>query len=268
MITIIIPDLHGDFTEFCNILYKYDILDDMSPSYVANIMLNNSYENILHMENKQIIQLGDILDSRDRQPNSQYTIDYSDMLLFTFICKMKRAFKNQIILICGNHELMNCRNICDYASDKFPRTVGEIEYITKNVNEIFQFHYIDENRNLYIHSCIPVDAVSVNDLDIINSYIKSNLLTMSSEEFSRMYNYLFARSYGTFSQLSKLGVNRAFFGHTPHEHVKIVDNSIFYVDTMISRSFSSMSNVYECIHLNDDNSVSIDLIDRYIKYDI
>lgn len=266
--TIIIPDLHGDFDEFINILKTYDILKDTSPSNISSIIHGNMYKTSLNMENKRLIQLGDLLDSRDRCDNNKYALRYTDMKVFNFICNMKRAFPRQIVLIMGNHELLNCRKRYDYVSPLTPRTDSDYSIIVDNVRELFDYYYVDENANLYIHACIPNDVTSIEDLSIISKFLTLNLVSDTEEiKFENLYSYIFSRDYATTSTLDMLGIKNAFFGHTPHENVYNIDNRIFYVDTMISRSFCSRINSYDCMHITMDNNVIyIDKIQRSIKY--
>lgn len=266
MLSIIIPDLHGDFDEFCNILYRYEILSTLDKNYINKLGSVNSLKENLNMKNKKIIQLGDILDSHDRQCNNSYTIKYTDMVVFTFICNLKDAFPDQVFLIIGNHELLNCRKIYSYVSPHSQRTSTEYNYIYNNVRRIFQYAYIDENNSLYMHSSIPHDIESINEFKDIDYFIKKNITDLNNREFAILYEYLFDREYAKSSNLNKLDISRVFFGHTPHEYVHIIDGSIFYVDTMISRSFMSLSNYYSCISIDSNNRLSIDLIERYIKY--
>lgn len=267
MLSIIIPDLHGDFDEFCNILFKYGIIKSLASTYIKYLILSNNLKNELNMKNKRLIQLGDILDSQDRKPRNQYTIKYNDMLLFTFVCKIKRAFRSQVYLIMGNHELLNCRRIFEYVSPFSTRNSREYLNILNNVLDLFEYYFIDENHNLYIHSCIPDQVSSRADLESINKYIKNNINKMSNQQFSAFYNDIFTRKYANRNSLSRVRANRVFFGHTPHSNVFVIDDCIFYVDTMISKAFASMLNTYECIHIDSiGNKVYIDKIYRRIKY--
>lgn len=267
MLSIIIPDLHGDFEEFCNILYVYRILNENNKKYISEIMLSNLYKSRLNMQNKRIIQLGDILDSKNRNPNSKYSINYSDMLLFSFICGFKQAFPDQVILIMGNHELLNCRKVFEYVSPYSSRNSSDYSNIVNSVLSLFQYSFIDDFNNLFIHACIPRIAKSKHDLVSIDEFIKLHLLDLTNIQFSNLYNCIFKREYTSQDQLDVLGINRVFFGHMPHENVLVMNNnSTFYVDTMISRSFSSMLNAYECISINDDNSISIDTFKRFVRY--
>lgn len=266
MFSIIIPDLHGDFDEFCNILHVYGILKERTNQYISNMMISGSYKTDLNMHGKRVIQLGDILDSKDRKEASTYSICYSDMLLFTFICKFKEAFPSQVILIMGNHELLNCRQVFDYVSKYSRRNKQHYEYILKNVLELFQYSYIDELDNLFIHACIPVEISSKYILTEVDEYIKRYMTKMSNNDFGKLYNLLFTREYASVPLLSKLKVNRVFFGHIPHEQVYVIDNRIFYVDTMISRSFATMLDTYQCVSIDESNTVSIDKIGRYVRY--
>jgi hypothetical protein len=130
----------------------------------------------MNFENKKIIQLGDILDSRDRIYETNESIKYDDMILFRLLCEMKKTFPLNIILILGNHEYLNCLRVYTYVSSFSSRNDSEYEYILRHVLKYFQYFYIDEYRNLYIHASLPIDAMCTHDLIEIDKYLRENWL--------------------------------------------------------------------------------------------
>lgn len=262
--TIIIPDLHGDFDEFCNILYYYNIIKTRCPKYMIEILTNQSYIQNLDMYNKKLIQLGDILDSKSRISEKTDLIEYSDCILFVFLCDMKRYFPSNVVLISGNHELLNCKSIYTYVSANSQRENFIQKYIESNTANLFNYYYIDDNRYLYIHAPIPDDVRSIDDLNKYECTIK-NISKLSTCEFVKLYDKLFKREYNNILQLDSLGIKKVFYGHIPHCKLKIINYRIYFVDNMISRSFVSYNNIYYCISIKNDK-INIDGIERYLKY--
>lgn len=232
--TYIIPDIHGDFKQLCNILYIIGVLKDKSIETIKKILLNNDYS-FINMKYKKIIQLGDILDSKSRTSNND-TIKYSDMLSFIFLCKLKLKYPTQIILIIGNHEYLNFNKIYNYVSSFSTRNLNEYEYIKKNYINLFQYYYIDEFNNLYIHSSVPSNVSTVNTLNMYEKELKT--VKLNSNDFISLYQEVFTRDIPSLELLDLLNINSIFMGHTPHDNVLILHDRIYYVDTYISECFS------------------------------
>lgn len=265
-IKIIIPDLHGDFIQFKNILSYFQIIDKtedlesllLSPSYVFKSKIN--------MQGKQIIQLGDILDSKSRVKNGQ-ECNYSDMLLFIFLVRLKENFKNDVVLIIGNHEYMNCHGIYHYANchslnRNNLRNKIQHRFIKLSLLKHFQYHYIDENQNLYIHAALPTD-LNLKDANslLINSIVNGKNIYNTDEQFIDIYKTLFSRNMPTTSELDGHNVNYIFMGHTPVRYIKPINDRIFYLDNCISRSFNSENDFFYIVTLQQ-NKYHIHTISR------
>lgn len=262
MKTIIIPDIHGDFDEFCNILYNFNILDNLDSSYISNIIETYSYSR-LNMNDKKIIQLGDILDSKYRTDESKnHEIKYTDMLVYIFLCNMKKYFPEQVILIIGNHEFLNYNNIFSCVSDYSTRNEDEIEYISKSIDKYFQYYYLDKNDNLFIHSSIPSDIASINMLSACDKQLK---MKYSLFNLNKIYNRIFTRIKPTIEHLDCLGVKRVFMGHTPFTKITSFNNNrIFYCDICISKSFPILNSKYQILIINENNNLETINITRLV----
>lgn len=255
--TIIIPDIHGDFDELCNILYKFNILKELSSNYLTSIMRNNEYSK-LNMNNKILIQLGDILDSKTRTIEAKkHELKYTDMLVFIFLCNLKKTFPKNVILIIGNHEYLNYNKIFNCVSEYSHRNIKEIEYIKKSIDKYFQYYYIDIYKNLYIHSSLPDNLASINMLDSYNTKLKS------TNNFVNNYHQIFTRKIPTINQLNLIGINRIFMGHTPYQKITIYNNRIYYCDISISKSFPIYNYNYEIITIDNLNNIKFNIIKRF-----
>jgi len=260
-ITYVIGDIHGDFKQLCNILYIIGIIKNKSIQVIKNMLLNDDYTNI-DMNNKKLIQLGDILDSKSRTSNKD-TIIYSDMLSFIFLCKLKIKYPTQVILIIGNHEYLNFNKIYNYISTHSTRNINEYEYIKKNYIKLFQYYYIDKFNNLYIHSSIPIDINTISDLDKYEKDLKK--IKNNNNDIIKLYEIVFKRDIPLIELLNKLNINNVFMGHTPHDEVLILNERIYYIDTFISECFfdiNKKSKDYKIVNINNNNKIEIIKINR------
>jgi len=102
---IIIGDIHGDIKRFKTILIN------------ANV-INNNFEWIAEPPNTIIVQLGDQIDSLNRNTNENWEIlnDY-EMIYFTeHLDNIARVKGGRCISLIGNHELMNIIGDFTYVS--------------------------------------------------------------------------------------------------------------------------------------------------------
>ena len=266
MKSIIIPDLHGDFDELCNILYYFDILKSLNTETISSIIRYNEY-NKLDMNNKRIIQLGDILDSKSRSELSKcHELKYTDMLVFIFMCNLKKTFPDQVILIIGNHEFLNYNKIFTCVSEYSHRNLKEINYIQKSIDLYFQYYYFDKFNNLFIHSSLPDNIGSISMLNNYDIKLKS---LYSINDLSIIYNKIFTRIIPSENLLNINGIKRIFMGHTPYTNITTYhDNRVYYCDVNISKSFPIRDIKYEIITIDNNNIITKHIINRFnIKHD-
>ena len=87
---ILIQDLHGDFIQFCRILIYFKIVETIMVDKIYEYMYlpTDKFKLKIDLSNKQLIQLGDILDSKNRSINTTHSeLKYSDMIIFIFLNK-------------------------------------------------------------------------------------------------------------------------------------------------------------------------------------
>ena len=104
---IVIGDIHGDIKRFKGILINSEII-------------NNNFEWIANPPNTIIVQLGDQIDSLNRNTNENWEIlnDY-EMIYFTeHLNNIARVKGGRCISLIGNHELMN--------------VIGDFSYVSEN----------------------------------------------------------------------------------------------------------------------------------------
>ena len=245
---LIIPDLHGDFEEFFNILSSFSIIN-ISIFKLIEIMFqeNRFFSSYFNFKNIKIIQLGDILDSKMRV-NIEDKLKYDDMFLFFLFNKLKECFKDNIIMILGNHELFNYYNIFDYKNKYSKRPDNIKQYIKRKIKENFLLSY-KENKFCFVHSTL----LNSNDENKYLNYIKENDV-ITTKKFDELYDNLFFRRINGSITNDYSKYELIFFGHTIPEDNKIlkIRNEV-YLDQGISKSFFSLNNplVYDICFINN-----------------
>lgn len=265
---IIIGDVHGDLKRFKNIL-----LD-------ANI-INNNLEWIAKPQNTIVVQLGDQVDSANRD-NSDNIISNErnwevmkdiEMIHFTnsldIIAKSKGG---KVISLIGNHELMNVIGDHTYVSNNSKYDLREAQFKPcGSISTILAKRPIilKIGKLLFCHAGLKkyhIDILDKNNKDIsyLNNIwkdfvLKNRVLIEDKEIFDNIIlgndGILWTRNLDDSdtitSILSKLGCVYMFIGHTPMTSIKLLNNQVWYTDTGISRSFGTTS--YQYIDINNYN---------------
>jgi len=261
---IVIGDIHGDIKRFKNILMDAKII-------------NNNLEWIAEPSNTIVVQLGDQIDSLNRNSNENWEVlsDF-EMIYFTeHLNDLAKIKGGAIISLIGNHELMNIIGDFSYVSpmnrnelrlDLFKSKTGSIglilakrplifkinellfchakfelshlEILKKNKKDIFYLNYIW--RNYLENGIVAIEDKEIFDKIILgNNGILWNRNENNKDETSILFN--------------QLGLKFMFLGHTAFERIMVNDNQIIYCDTGISRAFGTHKYQY------------IDIIHKYIN---
>lgn len=264
--TLVIPDLHGCFVQFINILNHFKIITNIENMTIKDIFKisfynDNLFKKYFDFSKYNIIQLGDILDSKNRIDYPEDLVPYSDMILFYFINRLKEVYKDSVILLLGNHELLNYIGVYDYTNnksrdDKNPnkRKKNHEIFINKKLENNFIFYFIYK-KNLFIHANISPKIKDYYSL----KYIDKNIL---KEKLKIDYNELFSRELIKTETLDNYNLNRIIIGHTPHINIMVYDERIFYLDVFISRCFGNQNKIYSLMIINDNNDVFFEDIDK------
>lgn len=251
---IVIGDIHGDIKRFKTIL-------------IDGKIINNNLEWIAEPPNTIIVQLGDIVDSLNRNTTKNWEIlkDY-EMIYFTeHLDDIAKVKGGRCISLIGNHELMNVIGDFSYVSElnkdsarynlfkpqgslalilaKRPLIlkIGEfifchaklelehLELLKKNGKDIFYINNIW--KNYLEHGRIDVNDKEILDNIIIGSNgILWNRNNNNPENTKKLFNEIKA-SY-------------MFLGHTALNKISLIDNQIWYCDTGISRAFGNNEYQY------------------------
>jgi hypothetical protein len=268
---IIIGDIHGDIKRFKGIL-----LD-------ANI-INNNIEWIANPLNTIVIQMGDQVDSINREENIKEweILPDTEMVYFTnFLDKIAQSKGGRVISVIGNHEFMNVIGNYSYVSQ------NSINNNQKKRTELFKpggiLSSILSNRPiivkignmLFSHAGITTNHYNIltkynKDISHINKiwkrFVCSNKVFKADKEiFDKMLleddGILWTRKLDNIgdlkSLLAKLNCNYMFVGHTVVPGIRNIDGVLWYTDTAISRAFGT--NTYQYIEYSD-NKINIKTI--------
>ena len=258
---VIVGDVHGDLKRFKKILID------------ANI-INNNMEWIAK-PNTVVIQLGDQIDSKNRIED---IVDWEkikdvEMIYFTHYLDMIAKSKEcSMISLIGNHELMNVLGIFDYVSN-FSTFDSRVNYfkpkgtlsqilskrpIVVKIGDLIFCHAGIRKLHIDILDKYGKDLSYLNDLwrkFILNGQININ----DKEIFNKillepdgiLWNRTLDEDDTLKSVLYNLGCTYMFIGHTPVNEIMLVKDSVWYVDTGMSRAFGNVS--YQYLEINDYN---------------
>lgn len=254
---VVIGDIHGDLKRFKNIL-----LD-------ANI-INKNIEWIAEPQNTVVVQLGDQIDSLNRNPNVKEweVIDDTEVLNFTdFLDNIAKAKGGKVISLIGNHELMNTIGNFSYVSKKSLLTTdsryekfkprGDLSYILSKRPIVTKIGDL-----LFCHAGLKQKHIEILEktnkhISHINSIWRRFILTGKVElEDKEIFDTILLDSEGvlwtrtqdevntTKKLLNSLGCVYMFIGHNTVDNIHCLDNLIWFVDSGISRSYGLSSYQY------------------------
>ena len=264
---IIIGDIHGDLKRFKNILID------------ANI-INNNLEWIAK-PNTIVVQLGDQVDSLNRNPSAENWEILTDMEMIYFTDSLNMIAKSKecmLISLIGNHELMNTIGDFSYVSENSKTDIrknnfqpgGSIAQILSNrplvvkIGDLFFSHakFSLEHYNILMKYNKDISYLNemwknymlklpfnINDKEILDEVIlgPNGILWNRHDNDKQTTNEL----------LRILGCNIIFVGHTAVQEITIVDNQILYCDNGISRAFGRLKYQYVDIYQNNINVKTI-----------
>jgi len=270
---IIIGDVHGDLKRFKSILIDASII-------------NNNLEWIADPPNSIIVQLGDQVDSLNRNTNNNWEVlsDY-EMIYFTeHLNNIAKVSGGRCISLIGNHELMNVIGDFSYVSpsslngnnnDHNSRIAlfkpkGSLALILAKRPLIIKIKDL-----LFCHAKLELGHLQLlkkynKDLFYINyiwkNYLENNKINLEDKEIldkiiigatGILWNRNENNQELTRELFNELRISYMFLGHTALERITVLDNQIWYCDTGISRSFGT--DKYQYIDINN-NTINIKTI--------
>jgi len=263
---VIIGDIHGDIRRFKDILIDAKII-------------NKNIERIAEPKNTIVVQMGDQLDSINRDPSLDdwEVLTDLEMIYFTnLLNKIALSKGGRVISLIGNHELMNI--------------IGNFSYVSPNsLNDNYKRHELFKpggtlsailsqrplvvkiGNLLFCHAGLTLEHLNLlskynKDISYLNTiwknFIKNKTILIEDKEIFDniildMDGILWTRDLNNSEDIiklqEKLGCTFMFIGHTVVERIKLINNFIWYTDTGISRSFGNTSYQYIDIFNNNLN---------------
>ncbi len=279
---IIIGDVHGDIRRFKSVL-------------IDSKIINDNFEWIAEPPNTIIVQLGDQIDSLNRNTNENWEVlnDY-EMIYFTEhlnnIARVKGGF---CISLIGNHELMNVIGDFSYVS---PSSMNKNNNNNNNNNnkeierrDLFKPKgsiglilgrrplIIKIKDLLFCHAKLELEHLELlkkynKDIFYINNiwsnYLENNKINIEDKEIldkiiigsnGILWNRNENKRNETEQLFKELNISYMFLGHTALDRISLVDNQIWYCDTGLSRAFGTTKYQYIDINKNNINVKTISI---------
>jgi len=265
---VIIGDIHGDIRRFKDILIDAKVI-------------NKNIEWIAEPKNTIVIQMGDQVDSINRDPSLDEweVLPDVEMIYFTnLLHKIALSKGGRVISLIGNHEMMNSIGNYSYVSSKslnnddskrhdLFKPGGGLSAILSQRPIVAKI-----GKLLFCHAGLTMEHLSLltkhgKDISYINSiwknFIKNGAVLLEDKEiFDTIIlgndGILWTRDLNNTEEVAKMldsiGCHYMFVGHTVVDRVKILNERIWYTDTGISRAFGNTSFQYIDIY---ENQVSI-----------
>ena len=255
---VIIGDIHGDIKRLKTILIDAKII-------------NNNIEWIAEPPNTVVVQMGDQVDSlnRDESIAEWEVLDDVEVIYFTnLLDKFAQSKGGRFISIIGNHEFMNVIGNYSYVSSKSMannenkrrelfKAKGVLSPILSKrpivlkIGELFFCHAGLTTKHLELFKKYGKNISYINS--IWKSFVlHGNVLKEDKELFDNIlldYNgILWTRDLDNQNDLNKLlkSINCTFMfvGHTVMDGIKFYNNKVWYTDTGISRAFGNNKYQY------------------------
>tara|TARA_B000000477_G_scaffold112385_1_gene107117 strand:- start:115 stop:972 length:858 start_codon:yes stop_codon:yes gene_type:complete len=255
---VIIGDIHGDIKRLKTILIDAKII-------------NNNIEWIAEPPNTVVVQMGDQVDSlnRDESIAEWEVLDDVEVIYFTnLLDKFAQAKGGRFISIIGNHEFMNVIGNYSYVSSKSMannenkrrelfKAKGVLSPILSKrpivlkIGELFFCHAGLTTKHLELLKKYGKDISYINRI-WKNFVLHGNVLKEDKELFDNIlldYNgILWTRELDNQNDLNELlkSINCTFMfvGHTVMDGIKFYNNKVWYTDTGISRAFGNNKYQY------------------------
>lgn len=255
---VIIGDIHGDIKRLKTILIDAKII-------------NNNIEWIAEPPNTVVVQMGDQVDSlnRDESIAEWEVLDDVEVIYFTnLLDKFAQSKGGRFISIIGNHEFMNVIGNYSYVSSKSMannenkrrelfKAKGVLSPILSKrpivlkIGELFFCHAGLTTKHLELFKKYGKDISYINRI-WKNFVLHGNVLKEDKEIFDNIlldYNgILWTRELDNQNDLNELlkSINCTFMfvGHTVMDGIKFYNNKVWYTDTGISRAFGNNKYQY------------------------
>ena len=182
-----IPDIHGDFDSFFNILKKINCI----------IVKNNCIEWNPKSKNICIIQSGDIISGyREQTPEALKNIFSYDLLIIKMmliLSEQAKQYNSNIILLYGNHEILALIKILKYSEYEnfYHFTVKNFKFNTSGkINYSKELYLLKDYIICNYKSVVLINDILVCHCGLIDYLIKKMLdyIKFPFDEFNKLDN--------------------------------------------------------------------------------
>jgi len=255
---VIIGDIHGDIKRLKTILIDAKII-------------NNNIEWIAEPPNTVVVQMGDQVDSlnRDESIVEWEVLDDVEVIYFTnLLDKFAQSKGGRFISIIGNHEFMNVIGNYSYVSNKSMannenkrtelfKAKGTLSPILSKrpivlkIGELLFCHAGLTTKHFELLKKYNKDISYINRI-WKNFVLHNNVLKEDKEIFDKILldydGILWTRELDNQNDLNEMlkSINCTFMfvGHTVMDGIKFYNSNVWYTDTGISRSFGNNKYQY------------------------
>ncbi len=267
---IVIGDVHGDIKRLKNILINASII-------------NNDLEWIANPPDTIVVQIGDQVDSLNRDPNIiewEKLEDFNVLYFTNTLDNIAKTKGGRMISLIGNHELMNVIGNFSYVSTKSNFSSRYNYFMPKGIlspilakrplilkiGPLYFCHAGIRKHHIDILNKYNKDILYIND--IWNKFMLTGQLNIEDKEiFDKiildMEGILWTRNTDDDDILNEmfnyLECEYMFIGHTPVDNIMLLKNKIWYIDSCISRAFGSKK--YQYIDITN-NTISVKTINE------
>ena len=247
-----IGDIHGDFTTFITLLYNAKIIDRNGNWSAGRTML---------------VQIGDILDSKVRVPDGKD--DAGEIKIFRKLFDLHNQAQHhggKVIIIVGNHEMMNFIGDFSYVSEKGKKVFGgnssRMNFLSPGsqfCSELSKLAYgiVKIGNTIFVHgSVLPSIAkkYSIPQInELLHRFLRGEKELMYQTDFKNIFldnsGICWARTYSLekprcsalYTVLKTYDASQMVVGHSVQDegiNAKC-QNKIWRIDTGMSKSFGS-----------------------------
>lgn len=246
---IAIGDLHGDYDALILCLKKAGIINDK-----LDWIAGNTY----------VVQVGDVIDGRVRIGTWKGDEEIRIIDLLERLDKKARKFTGRVLLVLGNHEIMNTLGNFSYASTTGIESMGGIkirrQLFTPGSGSIAKFYankcfaVIKIGGWIFCHGGLAPKISSAYQIPAINNMMKRYLLGKMNDKQLKTFDDVFMsdqgvlmfRGYGAIQpncnqlleSLNNLHAEHMVVAHTPQEKINSrCKKKLWRIDVGMSRAF-------------------------------
>ena len=273
---IVIGDLHGDIARLCSCLYMAKII-------------NTNMEWIAEPSNTVVVQIGDQLDSLNRDSTEDWE-KLEDLKLIQFTDQLDTIAKKKggrFISLLGNHELMNAMGNFSYVSkNSLEKSGGGFSRFMKFVNGGPYAKLLAKRpvvlkigKILFCHAGVLPHHLDIvhNDLSLMNTILQKQLdgdsedvseeemekgITLYLDDNSLLWNRYYVNHVNEHSNamltdvLRRTHTHAMIIGHNTVSNITtLYNNKLWIVDVGLSRAYKNTN--LEILEILNDSTFNI-----------